>query len=160
MWKSSYFKTPLVSQHVKRSQTLLKAALLSNWINIPRWIESKNVSLRFGMLCLSTYRLSKTSILAIYGRIPRTQLKCNYLRNHKPFLKFHCIFELYIKFLIILKNKTSFKYLRNYWFQKTWLLKCHKGSVSEHPSAVNVLIGSETLLKHPRQYFYPIDSLF
>ena len=32
-------------------------------------------------------------------------------------------------------------YFRNYSLQKTWLLECIAGPISEHPSSVNVLVG-------------------
>ena len=48
-------------------------------------------------------------------------------------------------------------YLGNYGLQKTWLEKCLKGPVSEHPSTINMLKGPKHCLNLPTaslSYFF------
>ena len=74
---------------------------------------------------------------------------------------FYCIFGLYMNCWREWKKSwvPYFKYLRNYRLQKTWLLKCIKGPVSEPPLAVKLLTGTKhcwNLTRAVLSYFFII----
>ena len=78
------------------------------------------------------------NIFFVIARIYRNQVKCNYLRNEKPFPIFLLHFLDLNQLLNILKQKILV-YFANCALPKTWLDKCVKSPVSEHRSTVNTL---------------------
>ena len=82
-----------------------------------------------------------TGILFLIDTIWRYQLRCNYIRKKKLFLKFSLLFWPLVEILNILKQKMTFidlvfPKLRT---PKTFLDKCLKSPVSENPSTSNMV---------------------
>ena len=76
---------------------------------------------------------------------------------------------IFCNFIAVLKSTINFQhfekkwtsqlnYFWNYWHQKTWLLKCIKGPVSENSSRVNVLTSPKNCWNLPKELFYPTFS--
>ena len=74
----------------------------------PNWVTESYLSsdLRFEE-CLLRSWVPTTSILVVIERIYHYQFKSNYLKNHKFFAAFFCIFRICIKFPMFWK-KMSF----------------------------------------------------
>ena len=88
-----------------------------------------------------------TGILFLVDTIWRYQLRCNYIRKKKLFLKFSLLFWPLIEILNILKQKMifidfAFPKLRT---SKTLLDKCLKTPVSEYPSTSNMETSPNTV---------------
>ena len=91
--------------------------------------------------CLLKHWLSITSILLVILKFYENHFKCNYLRDKSLFLKFLLHVWYLSQFLIVLKKKkwpSWLIYFRIYGLRKTWLDKCLKSPVKEHPSTVNM----------------------
>ena len=123
------------SQHVNGSETLMKFVqkhfyLFDSSIR-DEFCWKMSLLVRSEILkYLLTQWLPMTSVLVFAGTISRNQFKCYILRNQRLFLQILLHFSNLNKFLNIFEKIMS---------PKTWLLKCLKGSVWEHPLAVNVL---------------------
>ena len=97
--RSSFWKS-FASEHVYKSQKLLKSAekyfypTFSSFWGKLSWKKSLLVRSEILGLFVNTMR---TSMLLVIGRIYWYQFKCNYLKNYIGFLKFYCIFWIYMK---------------------------------------------------------------
>ena len=154
MPKKNQVRTLMDSQYVKGSERLLKFArqylchiFWSLWKKISSTTSLLDVCeiLRLCVNILTSYDKYSTSVKA---SVKRKQFKCNYLTIKIFFWISFLIFEIYIKFEILLKKRWASEVICfwNYRLQKAGLLKCLKSVVSEHLSTVNMLKGPKDFL--------------
>ena len=140
MPKRSCFRTSLANQHVNGYRTLLESAWQHLYpIFSSTWYKSET-SLLVRCEILRLYVNTLTVDGEYFGH-KRENLQQPIQKQLCKKQKAFCVFDIYTKFGTFSKQTldSQLNYFLNYWLRKTWLLKCIKVPVSEHPLEVSVL---------------------
>ena len=142
----SSFRTPLDSQSLNGSEILLKPARQNFYPNFVRQTELENISLSqiWNLRTLFWHFNGLSHVLSSELReIPATSSHGIISKTTKIFRHFHCVFGICIKSCIFWRkgSPSDLNSFRSYWLRRMQLLDCLKDPISEHPSAVNELMG-------------------
>ena len=133
-------RTSFDSQHVKGSKT----HVISAWQNFRHifslLVEKLSWKMSLSVICEIFGRLVDTltaddSTSFVIVRFCSNEFKYNYLKNGTVFFQFRSTSKIFTNFWRFWKKRwpSYLIYFQNYVVRNTWLDKCLKSQVSEHP---------------------------